>query len=317
MIAPTARAEMKVIAQPAELAAAGRRVCAAIGTFDGVHLGHQQVIRQMVTDARQHDALALVVTFDRHPAAIVAPERVPPLLYSPAQKRRAIAALGSDAMWLIHFDRAFSEQTGEQFIRGLARDFGRLQSISVGSNFVFGHRRSGNVALLHALGAELRFAVHDVSAVSLDGQVVSSTRIREAAQTGNLHAAAQMLGRPYAISGRVIEGDRLGRQLGFPTANLDVTGRVSPPTGVYAALARSKQETHRAVLNIGRRPTVAKPDAELRVEAHLLNFHGDLYGSELEVTPTTRLREEMKFAGVDALKAQIARDITAARTHFG
>ena len=224
---------MKIIHAANELKPGGRKVCLAIGVFDGVHLGHQQIIRQTVADARQHDAIALVITFDRHPSTVVAPDRVPPLIYSLPQKLGAIKLLGADTLLLIHFDRAFSGQTGEEFIRGLARDLGKIQSLCVGADFVFGHRRSGNVALLEKLGDELGFTVHGLAAVSLDNQIVSSTRIREAIRAGNLDAASQMLGRPYAISGRVIAGDGVGRKLGFPTANLDVAGLVLPPNGVY------------------------------------------------------------------------------------
>ena len=171
---------MRVIHAADELKPAGRKVCLAIGFFDGVHLGHQQIIRQTITDARQHEAIALVVTFDRHPNTVVAPSRVPPLIYSLPRKLRTIESLGADTLLLIHFDKAFSEQTGEGFIRALARDLGHVQSLCVGANFVFGHKRGGNVDLLKKLGAELKFTVHGMAAVSLDGRAVSSTRIREA-----------------------------------------------------------------------------------------------------------------------------------------
>ena len=236
---------MNVIHSTNELGNGSRKTCLAIGVFDGVHLGHQQIIRQTVADARQHGAIALVITFDRHPSTVVAPERVPPLIHSLPQKLGAIESLGVDSLLLINFDRAFSEQTGEAFIRGLARDLGKIQSVSVGADFVFGHRRSGNVALLEKLGHELGFTVHGLAAVSLDNQIVSSTRIREAIRSGNLDAASQMLGRPYAISGRVIAGDGVGRKLGFPTANLDAAGLVLPPNGVYVGLAKIGENCNR------------------------------------------------------------------------
>ena len=181
---------MKTIHTATELRAGSRKVCLAIGFFDGVHLGHQQIIRQTIADARRHEALALVVTFDRHPNTVVAPNRVPPLIYSLPQKLRAVESLGADTLLLIHFDKPFSEKTGEAFIRELARDLGRLQSLCVGADFTFGHKRSGNVALLRKLGVELNFAVHGMAAVSLDGRVVSSTRIREAIRAGKLDRAA-------------------------------------------------------------------------------------------------------------------------------
>ncbi len=307
---------MKLIRAATDLALHGRKVCLAIGVFDGVHLGHQQIIRQTVADARKHDGLALVVTFDKHPSAIVAPDRVPPLIYSRPQKLRTIKALGADALLEIRFDKAFSQQTGETFIRGLARDLGRVQSICVGADFVFGNQRSGNVALLKTLGEELRFTVHGMAEVSLDGKVVSSTRIREAIRVGDFDAAGQMLGRAYSFAGAVVHGDQLGHKLGFPTANLDATGLLLPPNGVYAAHASVAKKSYRAVLNIGLRPTVNNPTPQLRVEIHLLDFAGDIYGQEMEVTFAAKLRDEQKFASLDELKAQIARDIVEARRRF-
>ena len=304
---------MKLIHSPLELPAAPRRVCVAIGTFDGVHLGHQQVLRQALMNARQHGALAVVVTFDAHPATVVAPQRVPPLLYSLPQKLRAIDALGVDATLLLHFDRALSEQPAEDFIRALVRDCGHVHSICVGAHFTFGHQRGGNVELLRRLGAELNFVVHDLASVALDGQTVSSTRIREAIRAGNLDAASQMLGRAYALAGIVIPGDQVGRQLGFPTANLDVCGLVLPPHGVYAVLAHTRGTTHFAALNIGLRPTRAQPMPHVHVEAHLLDFSGDLYGTELELTVVEKLRAELTFPDLAALRAQIARDLAHAR----
>ncbi len=307
---------MKLISNAKDLKPGGKKVCLAIGVFDGVHLGHQQIIRQTVADARQHDALAVVITFDRHPNAVVAPDRVPPLIYSLPQKQRAIGSLGADILLQIHFDEPFSRQTGEEFIRCLWRDPGKIQSVCVGADFVFGHRRSGNVALLQKLGDELAFTVHGLAAVSLDKQIVSSTRIRETIRAGNFDTASQMLGRPYAIAGIVVAGDRLGRQLGFPTANLEVTGLLLPPNGVYAGLINREKVPHQAVLNIGLRPTLAANAPQLRVEAHLLDFNGDLYGQELEITFVVKLRDEEKFPSAEALREQIARDITEAKKRF-
>lgn len=307
---------MKLIHTAKDLGDGKRKVCLAIGVFDGVHLGHQQIIRKTVADARQHEGLALVVTFDRHPATIVAPDRVPSLIYSQPQKERAIAALGADALLVIQFDEEFSRQTGDQFIRTLARDLRRIETVCVGEDFVFGHKRSGNVAMLKKLGGELGFQVHGVSAVALDGETVSSTRIREAIRTGDFDAASQMLGRAYSIAGKVIHGDQLGQKLGFPTANLDTTGLLLPAFGVYTAHATVEGKTHRAVLNIGRRPTLKNSTPEIRVEVHLLDFSGELYGQEMEVTFAARLRDEQKFSSLDELKSQIRRDIESARRAF-
>jgi riboflavin kinase / FMN adenylyltransferase len=300
---------MKILRTAKELKTDGKKVCLAIGFFDGAHLGHQQIIRQTISDARQHDAISVVLTFDKHPNAIVAPDKVPPLIYSLPQKLRAIESLGVENILLIQFDKKFSEQTGEEFIRSLARDFRKIHSVCVGADFVFGHKRGGNVELLKKLGSELNFQVHGLAAVSLDGQIVSSTRIREAIRAGNFDAASQMLGRPYAICGKVIEGDKLGHKLGFPTSNLDVANLILPPNGVYASCTNLKGQFYRVALNIGFRPTVAAGKSEIRVEAHLLDFSGELYGEELEIEIGEKLRDEKKFASPKELREQIARDV--------
>ena len=265
---------MKLIRNAKDLKPGGKKVCLAIGFFDGVHLGHQQIIRQTVADARQHDALALVLTFDRHPNTVVAPDRVPPLVYSLPQKLRAIESLGADTLLLIQFDEPFSRQSGEEFIRGLASDLGQIHSVCVGADFIFGHKRSGNVALLKKLGAELKFIVHGMAAVSLDGQAVSSTRIREAIRAGDLDAASQMLGRAYSLAGT----DRRGRPIWpassvFPTANLEATDLILPPNGVYAAQAAIGDKTYHAVLNIGYRPTLQQSDPGNQSRSPPARFH--------------------------------------------
>jgi riboflavin kinase/FMN adenylyltransferase len=307
---------MRVIRSVEDVQQAGRKVCLGIGFFDGVHLGHQQIIRQTITDARKHEAIALVITFDRHPNTVVAPHRVPSLIYSLPQKLRAIESLGVDTLLLIPFNKAFSEQTGEAFVRGLASDLGRVQSMCVGANFVFGHKRGGNVELLRKLGAELKFTVHGMAALSLDGRAVSSTRIREAIRAGELDGVSQMLGRAYSLAGPVVRGDGAGHKLGFPTANLDATGLALPPHGVYAVHADAGGKTYRAVLNIGLRPTLQNPQPQLRVEAHLIDFAGELYGREVEVTFVDKLRPETRFPSLAELRAQIARDILEAQMRF-
>jgi riboflavin kinase/FMN adenylyltransferase len=307
---------MQVIRTPAELIPADRKVCLGIGFFDGVHLGHQQIIRQTLADARRYAGTALVLTFDQHPNTIVAPTRVPSLIYPLWRKLQAIENLGVDALLLVRFDEAFSRQSGEDFIRDLSHSLPQIQSVCVGANFLFGHRRTGNVQTLKDLGATLRFTVHGLAAVSLDAKPVSSTRIREAVSKGNLDAASQMLGRAYSICGPVLHGDGLGRQLGFPTANVGVVGLVLPPHGVYAAQVRVAGAEHRAVLNIGVRPTLQNPNPELRVEAHLLDFDGDLYGQEVEVLVADHLRPERRFASTRELRDQIAQDILEAQMCF-
>jgi riboflavin kinase/FMN adenylyltransferase len=281
--------------------------------FDGVHLGHQQVIRQTINDARQHNGLAIAVTFDRHPKTIVAPERTPPLIYNLNQKLRAIDALGVDAILLIAFTKGFSREPADFFISQLIDGFGHVQSICVGSNFTFGYKRSGNVQVLKELGRKFGFAVHGLAAVALDGEAVSSTRIREAISTGDFDAAGQMLGRAYSLAGLVERGDQLGRKLGFPTANVNVRGLAVPPNGVYATHALVDNTTYPAATNIGFRPTIPHAEPQLRVESHIIGLDRDIYDKELELIFAERLREEQKFSSIDQLKKQIAKDIEAAR----
>ncbi len=307
---------MNVFSTPSDLDAGTRRVCIAIGVFDGVHLGHQQVLRQTLEDARQCEGIPVAVTFDRHPAAIVAPGKEPPMIYSVARKLDTIARHGLENIWMIRFDEQFSRIPGREFVATLAGDFGRLQSLCVGSEFSFGYQRSGNVALLKEMGTELGFKVHGLSAVSLDGEPVSSTRIRAAVQSGDLDAASQMLGRAYTLGGKVMRGDQIGRQLDAPTANLDVSGLALPPSGVYAVHASMDGREHRAVLNIGVRPTLNQPEPTVQVETHLLDFNEDIYGRVLELTFVDKIRDERKFSGLDQLKQQIADDIQQARRIF-
>jgi len=304
---------MQLIREAGELRRAGRKVSVGIGMFDGVHLGHQQVLKQTIFDARQHNGLSLAITFDKHPNAIIAPQKAPKLIYSLPQKLREIEALGVDAVLLIEFTREFSQQPGENFVRDLAARLGQIYSVCVGSTFTFGHKRSGNVELLKKLGAELGFQVHGLAAVSLGGQVVSSTRIRDTITAGELDAAGQMLGRSYAIAGTVLRGDQLGRKLGFPTANVDIAGLQTPPNGVYAVQARVGARIFPAVANLGTRPTIKDDAPELRFEVYLFDFEGDLYGRELEVAFIDFIRPEQRFNSVDELKERIARDVQAAQ----
>ena len=307
---------MKIIHDARELQTATGRVCCAIGMFDGVHLGHQQVIRQAVSDAHQLEAASLCVTFDQHPAKVIAPERAPRLIQNLPQRLAAIEALGVEAALVLPFDEVMSQIPAEAFIQGLHVDLGRIHSICVGAHFAFGHGRDGNLELLQQLGQDMKFIVHGLSNLSLDGETVSSTRIRAAIAEGQLDAAGQMLGREYALAGEVVKGDQRGSELGLPTANLDITDLCTPRKGVYAAHAEVDGATHRAAVNIGLRPTVAEAEPTLHVEAHLLDFEGDLYGEELTLTFVGKLRDEKPFDSLAALKAQIEKDIVQARYLF-
>jgi riboflavin kinase/FMN adenylyltransferase len=303
---------MKTIQRAADFDGRGRKVCLAIGVFDGVHVGHQRIIGQTVSDAAVHDAVPVVVTFDRHPNYVVAPDRVPPAIYQPERRAIEIERLGVELLLVIPFDLEFSRQSGETFIRSLARDLGAIHGVCVGRRFTFGQGRRGNLELLEQLGHEIGFHVNGIEPVTWRGEPVSSTRVRDALERGSFADAAEMLGREWVLEGRVARGDGIGRKLGAPTANLAVPGMVLPPFGVYVAQAIFGQTRRRAVVNIGRRPTLQHPTPELRVEAHVLGFDGDLYGLELGLAFERRLREERRFNSLGELQTQIQRDIAMA-----
>lgn len=304
---------MRTLGDPAELGRPAGGACIALGMFDGVHLGHQHVVRQAVLDSRALGARAVVVTFHPHPLSVVLPERAPRLLQTLPQRLRALAAQGVDATLPIGFTPELATVDGATFIRTLATGLGRIRSITVGQGFHFGNKRSGNVPLLRTLGRELGYATHAAAPIHIGAERVSSTRIRSALREGRLGHVAELLGRPYALAGTVIVGRQLGRQLGFPTANIDVPELEIPPSGVYAARVRLGNVDHQAVLNLGVRPTVDTQATLPRLEVHLLDFSGDLYGQELEVEFVRHLRPERKFPSLAALREQIARDTQAAR----
>ncbi|MCB1126442.1 MAG: riboflavin biosynthesis protein RibF [Verrucomicrobiae bacterium] len=305
---------MEIFAAPQEFAGRCRPVSLAIGVFDGVHVGHQELLRAMVKRAEAEGALPLVMTFDPHPKAVVRPESTPPALQRLDQRLQAISNLGVQASWVVPFDQPFSQQTGEEFAVSLRRLFPELRCVHVGSRFTFGHRRSGNVALLQEIGARLGYALEPVEPVVCDGAVVSSTRIRSLLQAGEFGAAAGLLGRPWILKGTVERGEGLGRRIGVPTANVAAGGMVLPPLGVYAAWAAWEDHRVPAAVNIGRRPTVAGAEAPVRVEAHLVGIEADLYGRPLELEFLRQLRPEQRFESLAALTSQIHRDIQATRT---
>jgi len=268
----------------------------AVGTFDGVHVGHREVIRGADT----------VVTFEPHPSTVVAPERAPPLLTPLAIKADLIGSLGVEELVLVRFDAAFSRIEAPEFVdRVLVGQLG-AREVSVGENFRFGARAAGDAALLAADG---RFAARVVPLCEVEGEIVSSSRIRSLIAAGEVARAAALLGDPFELRGTVVAGDRRGRELGFPTANINPTrGLVHPGHGVYAALAG---ETPAAV-NIGVRPTFGSRRAEL-IEAFLLDFEGDLYGRELRLRFLERLRGERRFDSAQALVEEMHRDVERTR----
>lgn len=287
-------------------------VALAIGVFDGIHLGHQEVIRAACQHAALHDGSAVVLTFDPHPLSILHPERVPPRLCGAGYRRHLLEELGVHGALVCPFTRELAETSAEDFVAKLVGACQPLGCISVGYAWAFGKSRSGNIHSLTDLGQRHQFAVYGVPPVRLEGAVVSSTLIREAVSTGSLEKASLLLGRPYALHGTVVEGRRLGRQLGFPTANLRLEAELLPPFGVYAVRVRIGGVWLPGVANLGVRPTV-EDGAQPSLEAHVLDWQGDLYGQELEVRLGQHLRAEKKFASVEELKTQILEDARAAR----
>ena len=284
----------------------------AIGVFDGVHLGHRSVITRAMDDARRLGGTAAVITFDPHPARVLRPEKAPRLLTSTPHKVRIVEGLGVRHIVAIPFTQEFAGQEPEAFIRSLASACD-LREICVGHEWCFGRQRAGNLALLQRLGDELGFAEVGVPAVRIDEEVVSSTLIRAAVEAGDLAKADRLLGRPYSILGTVQRGAQLGRTIGFPTANLSAHSEQFPPNGVYAVDALLPDGTRRGVANIGLRPTVEKDAVERRLEVHLFDFDGDLYGQDFEVIFRRFIRSEQRFDSLDALRAQIALDAADAR----
>jgi riboflavin kinase/FMN adenylyltransferase len=304
---------MDILRSIPELARLPGPLFLAIGVFDGVHLGHQAVI----TTSAQHAAAAggtpVVVTFDPHPAKVLRPQAAPHLLTATQHKIALIRKLGVGHLLVIHFDREFSHTPPDAFVEQLVRHGQPLREICVGHEWSFGKGRAGNLALLKQLGARDGFDVVGIAPVEVKGEVVSSTAIRSAVERGDLARAGEMLGREYTILGTVKAGQKLGRKLGFPTANLSAHSEQFPPNGVYLAEAQLNGAIYRAVANLGYRPTVAQGKPERLLELHLFELNRDIYGEDVEVRFLRFLRPEKKFENVEALRAQIEQDVKRAR----
>jgi riboflavin kinase/FMN adenylyltransferase len=294
-----------------------------VGNFDGVHHGHQSVLREAVADGLQLSLPARVLTFEPHPAAVVG-AGAPPLLTTLERRVELMEALGVDRVYVRPFDADFASWPPERFARELVAGTLQARLVVVGQNFRFGSKRAGDLALLRALGVELGFEAR-VSAIAADDRgPFSSTRAREAIASGDLDEVARVLGRPHSISGPVVHGDELGRTLGFPTANIDPVAEMLPADGIYAVRVEARAPGRAAgreggfeklgggAMSIGVRPTV-RDGGRRTVETYVLDFEGDLYGAELRVEVVARLRDERKFTSVDALKAQMMRDVEEAR----
>ena len=298
-----------------ELPALGERLHLALGVFDGVHIGHQAVISRAVEAAAREGGLAGLVTFEPHPIRVIAPEKAPAsLLAMVERKMEIVGALGMGLFVPLHFDAEFAAMEAAEFVRRLLE--APVRTIAVGEDWRFGHGRGGDAALLRAESERRGFRLESVPPVMLDGDRISSTRIRQAIRDGNLEDAARMLGRPYSVRGEVVAGDQLGRMLGFPTANVATGEMQLPPDGVWAVRVRDEDgEVREGLANLGLRPTVGGTGRTL--EVHLPGFSGDLYGRTLDVSFAKHLRPERKFSSVEELKAQIARDVEDWRLETG
>lgn len=289
----------------------------SIGFFDGVHRGHQAIVRRAVRRARELGVRSVVVTFDRHPMEVVRPGSQPPLLQTLPRRARTLAAQDVDLVVVLPFDDELRHLAPEAFVDRVLTSRLRAVEVVVGTNFTYGHGAAGTVATLAETGPAHGFRAEGVTLLELDGEVISSTSVRAAVEAGDVERAARMLGRPHLVDGVVVRGDQRGAALGFPTANLQVDPRVAVPArGVYAgSFTAADGVARRCVTSVGVNPTFG--GQELRVEAHLLDADLDLYGVVAAVDFRHRLREERRYDDVDALVAQMHRDVTEARRLLG
>lgn len=286
-----------------------------LGVFDGLHLGHQLIMRTVAERARALEAVPTVITFDPHPRAVLHPQSAPPLLQTFDQKIEGFGVLGVEQTIVVRFTKAFSSVSAEDFINDVVMDRLHAREVYLGKGFAFGHNRAGNIELLSRLGSELGFVAGEVPEVKLHGRRVSSSKIRELLVRGQVNLARRMLGRPYGVEGRVERGAERGHKLGFPTANLRPHNRVIPRNGVYVTGTLIEGQWRRSVTNVGLRPTFGDA-VEPSVETFVMNWDGDLYGDVVRVRFLYRLRDERKFSSVDELKSQITKDVARAESYF-
>ncbi len=310
---------MKVIRDDSTFTRPPSGTAVTIGAFDGVHRGHRAVIASVREVAEQRGLQTAVVTFDRHPASVVRPESAPLLLTDLDQKLELLADCGVDLVYVVHFDAERATESAEDFVTEVLSSALDARLVAVGEDFHFGHRRSGNVALLRTMGAELGFEVVGHELVGIEGAgrddgPVSSTRIRRALTDGDLESANAMLGRPHEVRGIVGHGDARARDLGFRTANVAVPEAIClPADGIYAGWYFTPDgERHPTAISLGRRPTFYEFADTSLLEAHLISFDGDLYGQPARVQFVEHLRDELKFDSVEALIAQMGRDVERA-----
>lgn len=290
---------------------------ATIGNYDGIHRGQLAVLNKVIERARQEAVQAVVITFEPHPVSLLRPERAPKLLAPGNQREALLAAAGIDVLLILSFNEELARTEPEDFVRSFLVDGLSLQEIYVGSNFAFGSERRGNLEVLQRMGAKHGFTAHGVDEVLHAGQPVSSTRIRKAIEEGQVELAMELLGRPYALHGTVVRGDRMGMRLGWPTINLQSDNDQLPCDGVYTGRVSlpGMPGVFDCVTNVGTRPTVYENYQHV-VESHILDFSSDVYGERVEIQFYKRLREERIFTTVMDLSAQIGRDVESTREYF-
>jgi riboflavin kinase/FMN adenylyltransferase len=287
----------------------------ALGNFDGVHRGHRKILERVRRVACEHGATPVVMIFDPHPPRIVRPDKAPPLLMTTAQKLEALAEAGVQGTAIVRFTPELSRWDPEMFVRHVLVEWLHVSEVWVGANFLFGHDRAGNFSMLRSLGARYGFKADKIDPVRYKDFVVSSTRIRRLIGEGRVDEAGALLGHQYSLDGTVMQGDRRGRTLGFPTANLCTENELLPPHGVYATTTRVDGIVHASVTNVGTRPTVDSSGRTV-VETHVLNRELDLYDLPIRVGFVQRLRDERGFESLDVLRSQIAADCRRARMLF-
>lgn len=287
-----------------------------IGNFDGVHRGHQALLERLVGHARRLGLPAAVMTFEPHPREFFAPDSAPARLSALREKLALLKSAGVDRVYICRFDARIAALTAQEFIDRVLVQGLSVRHLIIGDDFRFGRGRGGDFALLQAQGAARGFAVEAMHTIDFEGERVSSSAVREALAAGEIEHAIRLLGRPYAIAGRVVHGDKRGRQLGFPTANVQLKRNRPPLLGVFAVrLLGAGERTRAGVANLGFRPTVGD-SLRASLEVHLFDFDADLYCAHVTVNFLHRLRGQIKFDGLDALKAQITRDASEARAYF-
>jgi riboflavin kinase/FMN adenylyltransferase len=290
------------------------KVVASIGNFDGVHVGHVAILASAVEEARRRELPALLITFEPHPLAVVAPARRPVLLQTRRQKLGALEQAGLSDVLVLHFDEQMAALDGEAFFGQLLAGGVDLAAVHVGENFRFGHRRTGDLGLLRVIGEHHGFDVVGVPPICIDGTTVSSSVIRRAVVAGDIERAGRLLGRCFALTGEVVRGEGRGSGLQFPTANLETENEIVPGNGVYVTETLALAGRYPSMTNVGVRPTFG--GKTVVVESHLLDFVGDLYGERLEVRFLARIRDEQEFPSAFELADQIARDRAAAEAYF-